>query len=277
VTDLFTPPLAEYAGPPRSLGAGMDAEGRAYEDFEFHMPLLKSEGASDAEMLICGVASCQDKDLQGEEVIQKGINFTPCMESGAINWDHRETPDCILGFPTHMSIVNVDDHPRLKKSGAQGHVLYAEGKLYKGHAMAEWAWSLMKAMEQNNAPRRLAWSVQGRVYERNQHRLTKSEVRHLALTHQPIQVKSFAEVLKSLSTLRKSLDIGSAQPLLLENLDPTMTSVLWGGCDKGHYDRSGRFKKGRTGILEHMSECQGHDLQKSVAFLKAIITSGLFR
>src|SRR5262245_39449358 len=129
---LAQPPISP-ASMRRALEHGVDADGRRYTDFEFGFPLHKSEGASDDNMRVCGLASCEDRDLQGEEVIQKGLDFAPALASGSINWDHRETPDCLIGYPTHLAIVQAHEHPRLTKAGVKGAALYAEGVLYKGH------------------------------------------------------------------------------------------------------------------------------------------------
>lgn len=269
----------------RLLVKGFDDDGWAYTDFEYRFPLLaKSQGVeyNDDDMRVCGLASCEDPDLQGEELIQKGMDLSPCIDSGVINWDHMTTPDCcFIGWPTTLDVVRIENHPRLNKSGLHGWGLYAEGRLLKGHPMAQWVWSLIKAIEANAAPRKIAYSVQGRVYERDGGRLTKSELRHLALTHQPVQQKSFVEVLKSVAAMQhrgllsKTLDTAGATPLMLENLDPKMTSVLWGVCERGCFNSQGRFHKGRSGMLEHMSKCHGRGVKESAAFLKALITSGL--
>lgn len=241
-------------------------------DWEFFLPLEKSEGATEEKRLVRGLASCEDLDAQGEVVVQKGMDLDYLRTRGWLNWDHKEGPENLLGEPLHVEIVSAESHPVLSKAGVRGLACYVEGKLYKGLARADATWYHLNNPERT---RPIAWSIQGRALERDGHKITKSEIRHLAITHQPIQTRSFAEIAKSLAA--GALSTSSGAPLLLENLHGRMTSVLWGQCEKACYDRTGRFHKGLRGAMEHLVGCHGEDVKDAYHFLKALLGSRLHK
>ena len=247
------------------------------------MPLQKSQGATNDQRMICGMASCETRDLQREIIFQKGIDPTPALESGFINWDHGKGPEDQIGVPTKLEVCRIEDHPIMSKSGLHGWGTWCEGMLFKGHYRADQVWNLVNALDTGGYDRRLAWSVQGRAIERdNLHNVvTKSQMYHMALTHQPVQTDSFAQVLKSLSggeAVSKSMDTSNAAPLRLENLDTGMTSVLfkslYGDCPRQHFDRRGLFKSKRA-MLAHLAECRGYGVKPSAAVMKALLRSML--
>ena len=240
-------------------------------DFTFHVDLQKSEDSDSKVRHVEGLASAEVQDAQGEVVLQKGMDLAPLLKSGWVNWDHkdREGPEYLIGEPVSAEIVRIEEHPRLKKSGLSGLGLYFKALLYNtpGLEKAQAVWAHLNNPERT---RPLAWSIQGRSYERDGNRITKSELRHMAITHQPVQRVSFAEVCKSLTT-------GMISPLLLENLDRRVTSVLWGDSAEscGHLKKSGRFIGGRRGALEHVTKCQGMSVPEGAAYLRAMIKSGI--
>lgn len=238
-------------------------------DFRFQVEanLVKGEGAPDEKRYVDGLASSEDLDAQGESVIQKGIILEPLRRSGWINWDHLQGAKFLIGEPVSAEVVRIEDHPRLRGRASKGLGLYFKGFLYKGHPEAEAAWFHLNNPERT---RLLAWSIQGRTLERDGHRLTKCELRHMALTHQPVQRKSFADICKSMT-------LADTTPLRLENLDGRITSVLWGDCLREHYDRRGKFLEGTFGVLEHLTICKGLGLQYAVNFIKSLRESGIGR
>ncbi len=244
-------------------------------DFEFFVDLQKSEGATEERRLVRGLASCEALDAQGEVVVQKGMDCSYLVQRGYVNWDHLAGPENLLGWPTHAEVAKAEDHPVLAKAGVAGLGLYIEAELQKAgripRADAAWTWL--------NHPRPgapLAWSIQGKVVDRDGHRITKSLIRHLAITHQPILAASFAEIAKSLAA-GDVASTESARPLTREALNGRVTRVLWGDCRKSCYDHQGRFRKGISGALEHLTACHGEPITEAHAFLKALITSRVTR
>lgn len=152
--------------------------------------------ASDDETVrrVCGLASSEDEDQQGETILQKGIDFSPLVQHGHINWNHRAGPENVIGEPT---VVDFRDT-------RNGYGLYMEGVLYKGIPAADAVWNLLcaveKAREGGHSRRQLGWSVEGGIVERDERRPTiikKSIVRHMAVTHEPVNAKTYIELAKS--------------------------------------------------------------------------------
>lgn len=235
----------------------------------FDLPLEKSADATEERWLVQGIASCEATDADGEEIIQKGMDCAPLMQSGYINWDHRDKdgPAYLIGYPIEFRFVRARDYAGQLGKSVDGPALWVKGELYKNKPIAKAVWDHMDAAK--STPRQLGWSVQGRVLKRDdvrKSRVLKSAVHQLAITHQPKQLLTFAEIAKSFSGLTTQ----SSQPLLRENVHGRMTSLLYGECKKGCYGDDMKFKKGIGGALRHLADCHHKELQKSAAFLQAL-------
>jgi hypothetical protein len=172
--------------------------------FEFWVPIEKAEETPEGDRILRGMASTGDKDLQGEKVLQRGLNIEYLKSRGFINWDHGKGASAIIGEPIKAEIT--------------GNGLYAEGKLYKGKNApeAEAAWNLAKTLEANNSGRRLGWSIQGAVRERQGEKIVKADVLHLALTAQPVNPHTYAEIAKSFATeeeIEQTTNDSTSQPI----------------------------------------------------------------
>lgn len=244
-------------------------------DVSFGFLAKSMEGASDTDRRVDGMASCEKSDLQDEEVFQKGIDFRPLIASGWLNWDHKSDPQHLIGKAIHAEIADIQSHHVMRKSGLDGLGMYFLGKLVEPGlpaADAAW-WHLQHPVE----GRPLSFSLQGRSHERDRYspkRIMKCEVRHMALTHQPIQTASFAQMAKSMG-MAKTMDSMTAAPLRLEHLAGPLTGVIWGDCGENHFGYTGKFRKGRLGALDHLTKCRGHDIATAHGFLKSLITSEL--
>lgn len=231
------------------------------EIYRFGVALTKSYTTTDRgvrKYILEGVASDQTEDQQGDTIIQAGLNFRPLLDLGIINWDHKEGPENIIGEPLTAEIQS-------------GPALFVQGSLYVDDVeRAKHAWTTAEAMRKSGGRRRLGWSVEGAVLQRRSRQITRSEVWHLALTHQPVNANSWADIVKSMTT-------ATVEPLMLENLDDRVTSVLWGDClpDRRCYHDSGYFFGGRGGMLEHLVKCRGMGVDKGAALIKRLINSGI--
>ena len=246
------------------------------DNFLVDIPLEKAGEADPEHWVVQGIASCEVQDQDGEEIIQKGIDCEPLMKGGYINWDHRdrEGPAYLIGFPTEFRLVNAGQYAQKLGKSVEGLALWVKGELYKNKPVAQAVWEHIQAAQ--DGPRQLGWSVQGRVIDRDRarkSRITKSAVHHLAITHQPIQSLTFAEMAKSFA-VPGGMTTVSAAPLLLENLSGKMTNVLWGPCKQGCYSNRGKFRKGARGALAHLCECHGEPVNDSVHFLKSLARRG---
>lgn len=244
------------------------------DNFVFRMKLEKSAPSSGGKWWIQGVASAEMRDEDGETLLQKGIICEPLLRKGLINWDHKDSsggPRFIVGEPVEAEVVPASRYADRFGKSVSGLATWVRGFLYQDaqrKPLATDIWNHLQC-EEVSPERQLSWSVQGRVLERdprNNQRIVKCELRHLALTHQPVQPYTFAEIAKSFS----GLTTHTSQPLLRENLNGKMTSLLYGECKKGCYSDDMKFKKGIGGAMRHLVECHHKDLRKSAAFLQAL-------
>ena len=204
-------------------------------DFNFSMPLIvKSASDGDGKRYIEGVASTPDKDLQGEFVIQKGMDLRYFLQHGYFNNDHKPGFKNKVGQPTKAVIKNIKD---LKGNACLG--LWVEGYLWpKGaHDVADDIWELAKALAVSGSKRRLGFSIQGKVLERDNKKLLKAWIQDIAITPSPVNTRTWMEVVEDFgkswasvedfNEVNKSLGAG-LNPTDLDYLDNKALSVAGG-------------------------------------------------
>jgi len=156
-------------------------------NFWFPIEIEKAKGENGKEnMGFKGVASTFDEDTDGEFLDPKGFDLTYLKKSGFLNWHHstKERPKAIIGEPTKAEITSKG--------------LYVETKLYDS-PMAREVFELGELLEKNSKTRRLGFSVEGKVTERdplNEKIIRKANITGIAITHLPKNQKTFAEIMK---------------------------------------------------------------------------------
>lgn len=234
---------------------------RDINNFNFWCPVEISkaidEKTGEEIMLLGGIASTADEDSDGEFLDPKGFDIKPLLESGMVNWHHqaKTCPGTIVGEPTKAEI---------RKDG-----LYIETKLYPSSPVARDIWELAKTLESDSDTRRLGYSIEGRVLERGSNdktkpgykKITKAVITGVAITHQPKNPKTFANIIKGdidddfekeeteetdskkktskeekkyyegIGINDKSLDTDSARPLIKEEVDPKVKVVAFGKAE----------------------------------------------
>jgi len=159
----------------------------------------------DGKRTIRGYASTPHEDRQDESLLQKGLDITDFINYGYFNHDHDNS--VILGYP--YPTCKVDDKG-----------FFVEGELLKGIKPADDIWELAVALKKSDAPRRLGFSVEGKVLEREKGRILKAKIYNVAITSNPVNTKcTWDVVVKSFntSTLLKTLEAGyETNPLELE-------------------------------------------------------------
>lgn len=155
----------------------------------------KSE--QEGKRLIQGYASTPAEDRQGESLVQKGMDISDFVQHGYLNYDHDNS--IILGYPTGNT--HIDERG-----------LWVEGELLKGIPMADQIWDLALALKKSDAPRRLGFSVEGKVVERKGNRIVKAKIYNCAITPNPVNTEATWEaVVKSFKPhdgVVKSLEAG---------------------------------------------------------------------
>ena len=180
---------------------------------------------------IQGIASTGSRDLQGEIVSQKGIDFSYFLKSGYYNDDHKPGAENKVGQPTEC---------RLTKNG-----LFVKGFLFKDNPKADAIWGLMNSLDSSGADRRMGFSIQGKVQKRSGTNIEKCWIQDVAITPAPVNHTTWCEMAKSLSAQtwdfskggeelnnddneednEKALTVGGGSPLVPESLEQKPTDV----------------------------------------------------
>lgn len=170
------------------------------QTFNFFVPaqavIVKGgEGGADktGKRWIQGIASTDARDLQGEVVNQQGIDFSYFLKHGFFNDDHKPGPEHKLGEPTEV---------KLTKNG-----LWVKGFLFNGahQKKSQEYWDLMKELEASGSNRKVGFSIQGKVVRKNGNTIEKCWIQDIAITTQPVNTTTWAEIAKSLSAQKWDL------------------------------------------------------------------------
>ena len=152
------------------------------QDFRFFCPVEAfAKGGDEAtSMGIRGFITTEHKDREGEDIIQSGLDFSEFLSFGHFNDNHSQKTADMLGWPTLVEARETPD-------GRKGH--YVEGYLIRGYEPAEEIWNLSRKLKENNAPRQLGFSVEGKILKRlgdDGKTIAKAKVRNVAITSQPV-------------------------------------------------------------------------------------------
>lgn len=251
------------------------------------VPLLKSYATDGGGWVVEGVASCEESDADAEHVLQKGMDTEPLIQCGYFNWDHKDGlgAEYLIGIPQEAVIAPAVDFKEQLGKSLDGLAFYVRGELFqhKDKPKAREVWNHLQAMQDLKVPRTLGWSVQGQVLERDRldpRRIVKSVCRQLAITHQPKQRYTFAQLAKSFAAgdnLHQSMTTASAAPLMRENFGQKMTDLLFGECKHNCLDGQGKFRQGARSALQHLTLCKGYDLRDAKGGLETLIKSYVTR
>jgi hypothetical protein len=194
----------------------MEADDQILFELPVELELRKSQGSSTPRRILRGYASTASRDRDGETVLQQGMDFSPLLKSGFINYDHQGKclqcqtvsdrpvcPECgskakmpiVIGFPISAEI---------RDSG-----WWLESELYNGAGsdgttsdqlrLADETWAIGMAMQKSGGSRSLSYSVEGGVLQRHGNKVVKSVVRHCAVTLKPVNEDANVELfMKSL-------------------------------------------------------------------------------
>lgn len=136
------------------------------------------------EMYLKGIASTDALDLDGQVLQNGGFVTSYLMERGLINWHHqaKNDPAAIIGEPVEAKIT---------KAG-----LFIKGKIYDTPTGRK-AYETTKVLQDQSSTRRMGWSIEGKVIEKEGNRIKKALLTGVALTHAPKNASTFAEVAKA--------------------------------------------------------------------------------
>lgn len=196
---------------------------------------------------IQGIASTDARDLQGEIVSQGGIDFSHFLKEGYFNDDHKPGPDAKIGQPTEA---------KLTKNG-----LWVKGFLFKDKKRADEYWELMNSLEASQSDRKVGFSIQGKVTRREGNRIEKCWIQDIAITTQPVNTTTWAEIAKSLNAQKWDLAketetkevaekamTAVASPVVPESLEGKTTNVTVAKALT--FDEACEVVKSQTGLTD---------------------------
>lgn len=155
--------------------------------FKFNLPLeiVKSD---EKGWKVKGLASTEDRDLQGEIVKQNGLDISVLKAGrGLLNYEHKNDPENLVGL-----IENAD---------ISGKGLEIEGYLFKKHKRAQAIAEIMQSLDKSNAGR-VQLSIEGKIKERNpqnQKEIKQAMIDRVAITFEPVNQNTYLNFAKSLS------------------------------------------------------------------------------
>lgn len=159
----------------------------------------KADAAPDRQRRIAGIASSEEEDQDEQVVLQDGIDWSYFLDRGFLNDNHDKSIAGIIGYPE--SLERFRKGQKLPDGQtAKAALTWVEGYLLKNHARADTVWNTGLALQ--GTPRALSFSVEGksRVRTLDGRTVVKSLVRHLAVTHIPVNAGARATLmLKSLA------------------------------------------------------------------------------
>ena len=181
------------------------------DHFQYGAEIIKATKEENGDWVIEGIASSGGKDLEGENIVTRGLDYSYFLNKGFIKWEHEKNPKNYIGEPVEAKIV---------KDG-----FYVKGRLY-GHApLAQEVVQALTVLEKSNAKRKIGFSVEGTVKERdrnNPKKILKAVVRNVALTFNPVKDDTFARLVKSFNgeeEMEKAMDTSSGSALRQESLE----------------------------------------------------------
>lgn len=172
-------------------------------EFKFFLEADIAKSGDEGKRIIRGYASTAVEDRQGESLVQKGLDISDFVTHGYFNFDHDNS--IIVGFP-YGEKCHIDDKG-----------LWVEGELFKGIPEADRMWDLAVAIKKSNAPRKVGFSVEGKVLQRDGNKILKAKIYNIAITANPVNTTcSWEAVVKSFGG--KSND----EDFLIENVNKSL-------------------------------------------------------
>jgi hypothetical protein len=178
---------------------------------------------------IGGLVSAQTVDQQDETLTQEGVDWSYFLDKGWFNYEHAAGPDNILGHPERVTSTKTADG----KSATR-----VEGVLYLAKAKAKEIWDTAQAMKKAGGSRKIGFSVEGQVIERDpsdKKKILKSRVLNVAITAHPVHPDARLEILaRSLTGVGyqfpAQVSQGSLSPLLPQSIEAIPSLATYGAA-----------------------------------------------
>lgn len=163
--------------------------------FNFFVPaeIIKAEkvdpntGQTSTKMIVQGIASTPDRDLQNESIKQAGIDFSYFKSNGYINEDHKSGPENKVGVPIDCKVTPAG--------------FWIKAELFDTDKGRNW-YELIQALDKSGKGRKVGFSVEGRVTRREGNSILGCFLKEVAITANPINTNTFCDIAKALSEER---------------------------------------------------------------------------
>jgi hypothetical protein len=142
------------------------------------------EDASPHRGRISGFASSEAQDADGEIVVQKGLDWSWFLEKGFISLEHPLGVNNIVGEPVSVQLV---------KSGDDTAATRIEADLLLEDPNGRSIWEKARCLKKSGGKRRLGFSIEGRVTERDGSTIKKAKVMSVAISPAPKNPRTWFE------------------------------------------------------------------------------------
>lgn len=241
-------------------------------NFNVFIPISLKKASPEGEdsWRIGGIAATDARDIDGENIVMDGLDTSYLASGRAVfNWNHGESPADIVG--------EVDIFTKSKKD------LYVEGFLYKGVKKAKDIYELMQTLAKSSK-RRLGFSVEGKIRQREDNTIIKSWVKAIAITHEPVNPFTVADLVKSMAGVKELPQSPNfSDALIFQNkteeevwqLVPAGASVLSKSFTIGHTPNEGGLIVTKESLENDLSvnqieEDKKKKVKKSLSFEEAM-------
>ena len=170
--------------------------------------------------IIEGIASTEDKDQQGEVVIQDKMDCSYLLEKGYLNWNHSHAPEDQIGKP--LEVIKLPGGPNTPNGLP---ATFFRALLFESMPRSEAVWGLSKALEDSSGigeDRFLGFSVEGGVRVRQGSVLAETIVRHMAATHEPVNAQAVARCV-----MAKSQGFKVQDSVMIDTLDNNVPHFIF--------------------------------------------------
>lgn len=191
--------LKEWNMKPSKVEPASEPVKKGFEGFSTwtSLSLVKAgeEGEVEPRAEIEGLISSDCVDLQGDRILQEGMDWSYFLKRGWLNYEHQQGPENIVGVPSSVTPVSLED-------GKQGS--YLKGYLLLNRPKAKEIASTALALKAAGADRKIGFSVEGQVLARdprNPKIITKSRILNVSVTAHPVNPDA-----STLEVIARSLD-----------------------------------------------------------------------
>jgi len=137
---------------------------------------------------ISGIVSSDTMDLQGDTILQEGMDWSYFLRRGWINYEHMQGPEFIVGVPTSIET----------KITEKGNATQIEGHLLLNRPRGKEVYETAKALQEAEINRSLGFSVEGQVLERSEEDksvITKARILNVSVTAHPVNTDAVLDII----------------------------------------------------------------------------------